>query len=80
MQIRAPVLLVTSRQLLTIDMITRASIELFMNSNAFLKQLDAQWDQEFGQAESERCQIGQTMGIRLPNEFPDGSKSSMTIA
>jgi hypothetical protein len=34
--------------LLTISMITREAIELFVNTNAFIKNLDRQYDGEFG--------------------------------
>ena len=37
-----------ANSLLTISMITREAIELFVNSNAFLKNIDRQYDKDFG--------------------------------
>lgn len=55
-----------ANSLLTINMITREAIELFVNSNAFLKNIDRQFDDEFGKAGSK---IGSQLRIRLPNDF-----------
>lgn len=51
---------------LTISMITREAIPLFLNSNAFLKSIDRQYDSEFGRSGSK---IGSQLRIRLPNDF-----------
>jgi hypothetical protein len=47
-------------------MITREAIELFVNSNAFIKNIDRQFDDEFGRSGSK---IGSQLRIRLPNDF-----------
>ena len=52
--------------LLTISMITREAIELFVNSNAFIKNIDRQFDDEYGRA---GAKIGSQLRIRLPNDF-----------
>src|SRR6266566_6434587 len=52
--------------LLTISMITREAIEIFVNSNAFIKNIDKQFDDEFG---ASGAKIGNTLKIRLPNDF-----------
>ena len=39
-----------ANSLLTISMITREAIELFVNSNALIKNVDRQFDEEFGRA------------------------------
>lgn len=55
-----------ANSILTISMITREAIELFVNSNAFIKNIDRQFDEEFGRA---GAKIGSQLRIRLPNDF-----------
>lgn len=55
-----------ANSLLTISMITREAIELFVNSNAFIKNLDRQYDEEFGK---KGAKIGSQLRIRLPNDY-----------
>lgn len=55
-----------ANSLLTISMITREAIELFVNSNAFLKHVDRQYDKEFG---IEGKKIGSQLRVRLPNDY-----------
>ncbi len=55
-----------ANQILTISMITREAIELFVNSNAFIKNIDRQFDDEFGRGGTK---IGSQLRIRLPNDF-----------
>jgi hypothetical protein len=55
-----------ANNILTISMITREAIELFVNSNAFIKNIDRQFDEEFGRA---GAKIGSQLRIRLPNDF-----------
>lgn len=55
-----------ANSLLTISMITREAIELFVNSNAFLKNINRQFDDEFGKKGEK---IGSQLRIRLPNDF-----------
>lgn len=52
--------------LLTIDMITREAIRLWKNSNAFLMNVDHQYDDSFAQT---GAKIGSTLRIRLPNDY-----------
>jgi P22 coat protein - gene protein 5 len=52
--------------IITISMITREAIELFVNSNAFIKNIDRQFDDEFGRSGNK---IGSQLRIRLPNDF-----------
>ena len=52
--------------ILTISMITREAIELFVNSNALIKNIDRQFDDEFGRSGTK---IGTQLRIRLPNDF-----------
>ena len=39
-----------ANSILTVDMITREAIELFRNSNAFLMNINRQFDDEFARA------------------------------
>lgn len=55
-----------ANNILTISMITREAIELFVNSNAFIKNIDRQFDDEFGRS---GAKIGSQLRIRLPNDF-----------
>lgn len=55
-----------SNSLLTIDMITREAVRLFRNSNAFLQNIDRQYDDQFAKT---GAKIGTTLRIRLPNDF-----------
>lgn len=52
--------------LLTIDMITREAVRLWKNSNAFLQNVDMQYDDSFAVT---GAKIGSTLRIRLPNDF-----------
>lgn len=52
--------------LLTINMITREAVRLWKNSNAFLQNVDMQYDDSFAVV---GAKIGSTLRIRLPNDF-----------
>lgn len=54
-----------SNSLLTVDMITREAFELFKNSNAFLMNINRDFDSEFKGG----TKIGQSLRIRLPNDY-----------
>lgn len=53
--------------LLTRLEITRKAIRLFINSNAFMKNIDRQYDSQFAVT---GAKIGATLRIRLPNDYP----------
>lgn len=55
-----------SNTLLTINMITREALRLFINSNNFLKNVDKQYDDSFGQA---GAKIGSSLRIRKPVDY-----------
>lgn len=55
-----------SNSILTVDMITREAIELFRNSNAFLMNINRQFNDEFARP---GMKIGETLRIRLPNDY-----------
>jgi hypothetical protein len=52
--------------ILTIGMITREAIRLWKNSNAFLQNVDTQYDKDFAQS---GAKIGGALRIRLPNDY-----------
>jgi hypothetical protein len=55
-----------ANNLLTISMITREAIMLFVNSNQFIRNIDRQYDSEFGK---NNAKIGSQLRIRLPNDY-----------
>ena len=52
--------------LLTPSMITREALRIFKNSNLFLRNIDTQYDDQFAR---NGAKIGDTLRIRLPNEY-----------
>lgn len=55
-----------ANSLLTISMITREAVRLWKNSNAFLQNIDVQYDDSFANT---GAKIGDTLRIRLPNDY-----------
>ncbi len=55
-----------ANSLLTLNAITREAIRLFINTNAFIRNLDRQYDDQFAVA---GAKIGTTLRIRLPNDY-----------
>lgn len=55
-----------SNSLLTINMITREAVRLWKNSNAFLQNIDMQYDDSFAKT---GAKIGTALRIRLPNDY-----------
>ncbi len=52
--------------ILTINLITREAVRLWKNSNAFLQNVDMQYDDSFAVS---GAKIGNTLRIRLPNDY-----------
>lgn len=52
--------------LLTIGGITREALRIFKNTNLFLKNIDTQYDDSFAKT---GAKIGDTLRVRLPNEY-----------
>lgn len=52
--------------ILTVSMITREAIRLWKNTNAFLKNVDTQYDDQYAK---KGAKIGDTLRIRLPNDY-----------
>lgn len=55
-----------SNSLLTIDMITKDALPLFVNSNALLQKVNRQYNSEF---KDSGAKIGETVRIRLPSDY-----------
>jgi hypothetical protein len=55
-----------ANSLLTIDMITREAIRLFINTNEFIQSIDRQYDDQFAKT---GAKIGNALRIRLPNDY-----------
>lgn len=55
-----------SNSLLTISMITREAVRLFQNTNAFIQNIDRQYDSSFA---VNGAKIGSALKIRLPNDY-----------
>ena len=62
--------------LLTLSNITRRAVPLFVNSGAFVKNINRQYDSEFGKTGSK---IGSTLRIRLPNDYTVNSGPSISV-
>ncbi len=52
--------------ILTTQAVTREALALFLNSNNFIKGIDKQYDSQFAK---EGAKIGNTLKIRLPNDY-----------
>lgn len=52
--------------LLTVSMITRYSVPLFLNSNMFMMSVNRDYDDRFGQ---EGAKIGAQLRVRIPNDY-----------
>src|SRR5262249_291638 len=65
-----------ANNIITISMITREAIEIFVNSTAFIKNIDRQFDDEFGRS---GAKIGSQLRIRLPNDFVVASGPGVSV-
>ncbi|WP_025841373.1 P22 phage major capsid protein family protein [Asaia platycodi] len=64
-----------ANSLLTIKMITREALRVFRNTNSFPKNVDTQYDSYYARSSAK---IGQTLNIRLPNDYVVGSGPTIT--
>ena len=55
-----------ANSLLAINLITREAVRLWKNSNAFIQNVDMQYDESFAVT---GAKIGSALRIRLPNDF-----------
>lgn len=61
--------------LLTINMITNEAVRLFTQTNAFLRTVSRQYDDQFART---GAKIGNTLRVRLPNDYTVGTGASIT--
>lgn len=61
--------------LLTLNQITREAVRLFTQSNAFMRTVNKQYDDQFAR---DGAKIGSTLRIRLPNDYTVGSGPTIT--
>jgi hypothetical protein len=62
--------------LLTINMITREAVRLWKNTNAFLQNVDMQYDPSFA---VQGAKIGANLRIRLPNDYVVTSGPALSV-
>ncbi len=65
-----------ANSLLTDSVITRKAVRLFKNSNLFIQNIDTQYDGRFA---VEGAKIGDTLRIRLPNDYTVSDGPSLQI-
>lgn len=65
-----------ANSLLTIGGITREAIRLFMNSNAFIGNIEKQYDSQFAKT---GAKIGQQLRIRLPNDYTVSDGPALSV-
>lgn len=63
-------------QLLTINVITRIAVRLWKNTNAFMRNINTQYDDQFART---GAKIGSQLRIRLPVDFTVGSGSAISF-
>lgn len=65
-----------ANNLLTIDMITEFATRLWMNANPFLRNVNTQYDNQFA---VDGAKIGQSLRVRLPNEYTTRSGAAAQV-
>jgi len=65
----------TTNSLLTISQITNEAVRLFTQSNAFLRTVSRQYDDQFART---GAKIGSTLRIRLPNDYTVSTGPAIT--
>ncbi len=62
--------------LITIDMVTRLAVRLWKNTNAFMRNVNTQYDNQFA---VDGAKIGSTLRIRLPVDYTVGTGSAISF-
>ena len=62
--------------LLTIDMITRVAVRLWKNTNAFMRNINTQYDDQYARV---GAKIGSQLRIRLPVDFVVGTGQAVSF-
>jgi hypothetical protein len=63
-------------KLLTIDMITRIAVRLWKNTNAFMRNINTQYDDQYART---GAKIGTALRIRLPVDYTVGTGQSVSF-
>jgi hypothetical protein len=63
-------------RLLTIDMITRVAVRLWKNTNAFMRNVNTQYDDQFART---GAKIGSALRIRLPVDYTVGTGQAVSF-
>jgi hypothetical protein len=64
-----------ANSLLTINQITNEAVRLFTQTNAFLRNVDRQYDDQFAR---DGAKIGNTLRVRLPNDYTVSTGPAIT--
>lgn len=64
-----------ANSLLTINMITNEAVRLFTQSNAFLRSVNRQYDDQYARV---GAKIGNTLRVRLPNDYTVSNGPAIT--
>lgn len=65
-----------ANNLLTIDMITRLAVRLWKNTNAFMRNINTQYDDQYARS---GAKIGSSLRIRFPVDFTVGEGSAISF-
>lgn len=65
-----------TNSILTMTAVTKEAVSLFRNSNAFIQNLDRQYDDRFG---VDGAKIGTSLLIRLPNDYVVRTGSAVSL-
>lgn len=63
-------------KLLTIDLVTRVAVRLWKNTNAFMRNISTQYDDQYART---GAKIGSSLRIRLPVDFTVGTGQSVSF-
>jgi hypothetical protein len=65
-----------ANELITIDMVTRVAVRLWKNTNAFMRNVNTQYDDQFART---GAKIGDSLRIRLPVDYTVGEGSAVSF-
>ena len=62
--------------ILTINMITREAVRLWKNTNAFMRNINMQYDDQYARS---GAKIGSALRIRIPNDYVVGTGAAISV-
>lgn len=65
-----------ANSILTINMITRLAVRLWKNTNAFMRNISTQYDDQYART---GAKIGSSLRIRLPNDYVVGTGPAVSV-